>query len=233
MQEMVNLVLTGPYRGISATYGCFAIKIDTPRTAYSSSSGDKHGTSIKWEWDCDDPKHAAQVDTMRPARGIITTWDGDKVAKVTYVVMSDALEATVQVKLRLKDGHSPGGISGKVTARIDGFKNKHKSVLFRRAKGKGQRFSTTNYNNSWLLLELARNVVAVPRGRVLHIVVHLKIAADDGKKVELNNVPLRFANGISSSKTDDGNEVEVEVEVTWYPEVNIILKTFFYHLLFF
>jgi len=180
----------------------------------------KHGTSIKWEWDCDDPKHAAQVDTMRPARGIITTWDGDKVAKVTYVVMSDALEATVQVKLRLKDGHSPGGISGRVTARIDGFKNKHKSVLFRRAKGKGQRFSTTN-DNSWLLLELARNVVAVPRGRVLHIVVNLKIEADDGKKVEVN-VPLRFENGICSSKTDNGKEVQVEV--TWYPEVNFESK---------
>ena len=106
---------------------------------------------------------------MRPARGTITTLESDKVAKVTYVVMSDAREATVQVRLRLKDGHSPGGIiSGKVTARIDGFKSKHKSVLFRRAKGKGQRFSTTN-DNSWLLLELARNVVAVPRGRVLHI----------------------------------------------------------------
>ena len=108
-------MLTGPYTVISG-YGCFAIKIDSLATS-----------PIKWEWDCDDPKHAAQVDTMRPARGIITTWDGDKVARVTYVVMSDALEATVQVKLRLKDGHSPGGISGKVTARIDGFKNKHKS----------------------------------------------------------------------------------------------------------
>jgi len=220
---MVDLVLTGPYRGISAEYGCFSIKIDIPRTTStgtsSGSDSDKH-RRIKREWDCDDPRHAAQVDTMRPARGIITTWDGDKVAKVTYVVMSDALEATVQVKLRLKDGHSPGGISGKVTARIDGFKNKHKSVLFRRAKGKGQRFSTTN-DNSWLLLELARNVVAVPRGRVLHIVVNLKIEADDGKKVEVN-VPLRFENGICSSKTDNGKEVQVEV--TWYPEVNFESK---------
>jgi hypothetical protein len=214
VQEVVNLVLTGPYRGILATYGCFAIKIDIPRTA-STSSG------IKWEWDCDDPRHAAQVDTMRPAHGIITTSDGHKVAKVTYVVMSDAREATVQVKLRLKDGHSPGGIiSGKVTARIDGFKSKHKSVLFRRAKGKGQRFSSISTANdkSWLLLELARNVVAVPCGRVLHIVVHLQIETDDGKEVKVN-VPLSFDNGIWSSKTDDGNEVEVEV--TWYPEVNI------------
>jgi len=210
---MVDLVLTGPYRGISAEYGCFSIKIDS----------DKH-RRIKWEWDCDDPRHAAQVDTMRPARGTITTLESHKVAKVTYVVMSDAREATVQVRLRLKDGHSPGGIiSGKVTARIDGFKSKHKSVLFRRAKGKGQRFSSisTTNDNSWLLLELARNVVAVPCGRVLHIVVHPQIQTDDGKEVKVN-VPLSFDNGICSTKTDDGNEVEVEVEVTWHPEVNFI-----------
>ena len=212
---MVELVLTGPYTGISA-YGCFSIEIDIPQAA-SSSSGNKHNsTKWEWEWDCDDPKHAAQVDLMQPAHGIISTPDGRKVAKVTYTVMSDALEATVQIRLGLKDGYSPGGISGEVTARIDGFKNDHKSVLFRRAKGKGQRFSTTN-DKSWLLLELARNVVAVPRGRVLHIVVNLKIEADDGKKVEVN-VPLRFENGICSSKTDNGKEVQVEV--TWYPEVN-------------
>ena len=216
---MVELVLTGPYTGISA-YGCFSIEIDIPQAA-SSSSGNKHNsTKWEWEWDCDDPKHAAQVDLMQPAHGIISTPDGREVAKVTYTVMSDALEATVQVRLGLKDGYSPGGISGEVTARIDGFKNKHKSVLFRRAKGKGQRFSTTN-DKSWLLLELPRNVVAVPRGRVLHIVVNLKIEADDGKKVEVN-VPLRFENGICSSKTDNGKEVQVEV--TWYPEVNFESK---------
>ena len=65
----------------------------------------------------------------------------------------------------------------------------------------------------------------MPCGSALQIEVNLQIETGDGKKVELNNVPLRFASGISSSKTDDGNEVEVEV--TWYPEVNIILKTFF------
>jgi len=64
-------------------------------------------------------------------------------------------------------------------------------------------------------------VVAVPCGRVLHIVVHLQIQTDDGKEVKVN-VPLSFDNGICSTKTDDGNEVEVEVEVTWHPEVNFI-----------
>jgi hypothetical protein len=140
---MVELVLTGPYKGISA-YGSFAIKIDIPPTAASSSSGDAGGL-IQWEWDCYDPHYAAQVD-QPPVSHTIYTPDSKrhKVAEVTYVVMSDALEATVQVRLRLKDGLSHGGMSGEITALIDGFKNEDKSVLFRRAKGKGQRFSTTN-----------------------------------------------------------------------------------------
>jgi hypothetical protein len=84
----------------------------------------------------------------------------------------------------------------------------------------GQYLSPTDDDDddSWFLLELARNVVAVPCGRVLHIEVDLQIVTEDGKQVEVK-VPLSFDNGIcsSKSKTDDGNEVEVEV--TWYPEV--------------
>jgi len=207
------------YTSISAAYGCFAIRIDMPPPATAA---------IKWEWDCYDPKYAAQVGGEPVSHIICTPHDNREVAEVTYAVMSNARQATVQVKLPPKDGASRGGIiSGEITAVIEDFKDgdkiedKHKSVLFRRAKGKGQRFSTTNDNNSWLLLELARNVVAVPRGRVLHIVVNLKIKADDGKKVEVN-VPLRFENGICSSKTDNGKEVQVEV--TWYPEVNFESK---------
>ncbi|CAD6255288.1 unnamed protein product [Miscanthus lutarioriparius] len=183
----------------------------------NSSSGDAGGL-IQWEWDCYDPKYAAQVDQLPVSHTICAPDMRPEVAEVTYVVMSDALEATVQVRLRLKDGHNTAGIGGEITARIDGFEDKYRSVLFRCAKGTRQCFSPTD-DDSWFLLELARNVVAVPCGSALQIEVNLQIETGDGKKVELNNVPLRFANGISSSKTDDGNEVEVEVEVTWYPEI--------------
>jgi len=206
------LELTGPYTGISAT-GCFAIVIDIipGDTAAGSSSGDAGG-SIQWEWDCYDPDYAKEVDGP-PAKREIKTQDGRKVAEVTYAVISNAREATVQqVKLRLKDEHtSHGGISAKITALIDGFKDEHKSVLFR------QRLSKTG-DNSWFPLELARKVVAVPCGSALHIEVNLQIETKDGE--EEVKVPLRFDNkGIHSSerKTYDGNQVEVEV--TWYPEV--------------
>ena len=204
---MVELVLTGPYKGISA-YGCFAIKINIPPATASSSSGDAGGL-IQWEWDCYDPKYAAQVDQLPVSHTICAPDMRPEVAEVTYVVMSDALEATVQVRLRLKDGHNTAGIGGEITARIDGFEDKYRSVLFRCAKGTRQCFSPTD-DDSWFLLELARNVVAVPCGSALQIEVNLQIETGDGKKVELNNVPLCFANGISSSKTDDGGKHYIE-----------------------
>ena len=155
-----------------------------------------------------------------PAQKTIFTPDGNKLAEITYAVMSNAREATVQVKLRRRDGCSPASVSGEITALIDGFE--YRSVLFRRAKGTISRCFSPSDENWWLLLELSRNVVAVPCDRVLHIEVDLQIETEDGKKVELK-VPLSFDNGICSSKTDDCQEVEVEV--TWYPEVIKALAT--------
>jgi hypothetical protein len=199
-------VLTGPDIGISA-YGCFVIKIETPELA----------NPIKWEWDCYKPEYAAQVDKSHVTELI------DDVAKVTYAVMSNAREATVQVKLRLNGGHSPSVVSGEITAFIDGFEARN--LLFKHAQGTGQRMSPTadDDDDSWFLLQLARNVVAVPCGSALHIEVDLQIVTEDGKEVEVK-VPLSYENGICYSKsiTDDGKEVEVEV--TWYPEVNICIE---------
>lgn len=199
----MDLVLTGPDIGISA-YGRFVIKIETPALA----------APIRWEWDCYSPEYAAQVDKSHVTQHI------DDVAKVTYAVMSNAREAAVQVKLRLNGAHSRSSVSGEITASfIDGFEAG--SVLFKHAQGLGQCLSCTNDadGDSWFLL-LARNVVAVPCGRVLHIEVDLQVVTEDGKEVQVK-ASLSFDNGTcsSKSKTDDGKEVQVEV--SWYPEVNI------------
>ncbi|CAN6380672.1 unnamed protein product [Urochloa humidicola] len=59
-------------------------------------------------------------------------------------------------------------------------------------------------------------------GKVLHIDLHLKIETNEDKEVEVD-VPLSFDNnGIRSTKTDDGKEVQIEVQVTWYPEVKMM-----------
>jgi hypothetical protein len=215
---MVELVLTGPYTCISAE-GCFAIQIEIPDDDAGSSTKDDSGP-IEWEWDCYDPKYAAEVDKPPVTQPISDSVPSRKVAEVTYAVMSNAREATVQVfKFRLKDGQIAAGIGGEITALIDGLEDKYRSVLFWCAKGTRRYFSRTGDDDPWFLLELARNVVAVPCGSVLHILVDLQVVTDDGKEVKVK-VPLRFDNGIWSKVTDDGKEVEVEV--TWYPEVNII-----------
>lgn len=214
MQALVKLVLAGPYRGISAEYGCFAIKIDIPGMP-SSSSGDKHH-SIKWEWDCDDPTYTAQVDTPRPAHHTINPQDGSKVADVTYAVMSNAREATVQVKLRLKDWHRPAG--GKINPFIDGFDVP--SVLFSCTEGMDQCLSTSTGSDSWFLLQLARDVVAVPCPGVLKIVVALQIKTSNDQEVKYLHHFNFGANGICSRKNhQDDNGIEVQLNVTWYPEV--------------
>jgi len=178
--RMVDLVLTGPYTGISA-YGSFAIKIDIPDTP-----------PIKWQWDGYDLEYAAQVDELPVTQKI------HNVAEVTYAVMSNALEATMQVMLRLKDQHSPSGVHGEITALIDGFEVS--SILFKCTEGTGQCFSpdTASDSDSWFLLQLARNVVAVPCAKVLHINVKLEIKTSNNQEVKYLKADLKFANGIPS-----------------------------------
>jgi len=187
---MVDLVLTGPYKGISA-YGCFAISIDIPAAA-GSWSGDAGG-NLEWEFDCYDPKYAAQVDEP-PVRHTIHTRDGCReVAEITYVVMSNALEATVEVLLRLQDGQIPGGVYGVITAYIGDFPDG--SDLFRRTQRTSQLCSTSLNNDGWWCLELARNLVAVPCGKLLCIKVDLQL---ESSNIRLNGTQT-FNNGVSMS----------------------------------
>lgn len=204
-----DLVLTGPYRGISA-YGSFTIKVDIP-----------NADPARFEWDCYLPRNAKQVDAVKPSDGDIRDPnDNSKVlAKVTYAVMSNALEATVkQVMLRLKDGHTLIGIHGEIKARIDARGFEVGSILFNPTQGAGQCFCPAG--DSWFLLQLARKVVAVPCGKVLHIEVDLKTETSNDQGPMPLTVALKFDNGtLSQSSQDNGNEVKVDI--AWYPEVNI------------
>lgn len=206
---MDKLVLTGPYAPISA-HGCFAIHIDKP---------DPKVSPFTWEWDCY-KKYADQVD--KPPR-TKTIRDGDKnvVAKVTYAVMSNALEASVQqVMLRLEDGQSPCDIYGEITACIGGFGDQG-SVLFKRTAQ-----TAVPCPDSKLILQLARTVVAVPCGKVLHIKVDLKIKTCNNQEFESLKVDLAFANG-ERYQSDQVAGNNVDVNIAWYPEVNIALACSF------
>ncbi|TVU12796.1 hypothetical protein EJB05_46456 [Eragrostis curvula] len=194
---MIDLELTGPYTGISA-WGPFAIKIDIPAAA-----------PITWEWDCYDQERINEVD--EPPR---TQKIGNGIAEVTYAVMSDALEATVQIKVKLtglpKDGHNQISFHGEVTALIDSF-NGSKSFLFKRTQEAPLRL-TLGDDKSWFLFPLPRNVIAVPCGNFLHIEVNLQIVEIPNKQFKAN---LTFGNGIQSQVN---NDKDVEVNIAWYPE---------------
>ena len=141
-----ELSLTGPYRGISLEYGCFAIKIDIPTTSKGSSNDDANAP-IQWEY-------AAQVDALEPAKQIIHKRTEDSLsdtAEVTYAVMSNALEATVEVRL-IKSGL----LVCTVKSRVFG----EGSVLFDRTRHMTVPCSSTN--SQLMILKLSRNVVAVP-----------------------------------------------------------------------
>jgi hypothetical protein len=209
---MAHLVLTGPYTSISA-YGCFAIKIDIPPpgAAAGSSKGDGSG-SIIWEWDCYDPEYAKEVDEGPRTRTISSSSGPDRNVKVTYAVMSNALEATVQVKIQRTDGNSSCSVHGYITARIGDFK--HQKILFDRTQETAQHFSPTESR----VLQLARNVVAVPCGQKLHIEVHLRINTSKNQWVSNKT---RFNRTLSFDSSSEDTEVvygEFEVTVAWYPD---------------
>ena len=214
---MVDLVLTGPCTSILA-YGCFAIKIDIPGPY--TSTGDGGGGSIKWEWDRYDPEYAREVDKGPMTRTISSSGPGRNV-EITYAVMSNALEATVQVKLRMKDGNSPCSVYGVITASIGDFKGK--SILFSRTKETAQHLSPMTDSPQGVLyqlvrsLELARNVVAVPFGEWLHIGVDLSIETSKNQGASINPPRFTFYNRSWSSRRREVDGYEVEVNVAWYP----------------
>jgi len=207
---MVDLVLTGPNIGFSAL-GCFAIKVDIPGTATAGSSRGDAGGPIEWEWDCYDPAEVG--DKPKTVTRTISSSGPGRNVEVTYAVMPDALEARVQVKLRLKDGHSHN-VHGNIKARpyISGYEA-WSVVLFRRTEGMGQRFSPTDSR----FLQLARSVVGVPRGRELHIEVDLWIETSNIRRCKRLKVDFYFkADQILRRSRVDGDEIEVNV--TWYPD---------------
>ncbi|CAL4995351.1 unnamed protein product [Urochloa decumbens] len=202
-RTMFKLVLTGPNRGISVEYGCFTIRIDTP-----------NADPVRFEWDCDNSDDADEVDAPKPKPRWIKDKDDRKIAQVTYAVMSNALEATVDVILDLKDGHSLCGQDGKIAAHIDGFGVR--SDLFHQTCVTGQCLSTVN-NLKHLQLQLARNVVAVPCGKVLHIEVDLPIKTSKGNFKRLERI-LEFKDRKSTDIHEDDEGDKVKVNITWYPE---------------
>jgi len=156
-----------------SAYGCFAIRIDIPAADL-----------VKWEWDCCDPMYAYQVDKL--AHETILTPGANKLAEITYAMMSNTFEATL----------------------IDdiGIRNVH----FNNAQGMVQCFS--HVNNSRFLLQLAMSVVTGPCGKEIHIKVDLEIGTSNHQGTKHLEAELYIANGISSQfHVVDSGKVEMSV----------------------
>lgn len=194
-----DLVLTGPYRAISA-YGSVSVEIDSSTTTDSSNSYIELGISTA---EIDYVRiDVSKKDTRRSSDddGRTTTtllWDcyneeGDDVAydtvltrtistshgpvDVTYAVLSNAVEATVQVRLILLAGQGDGIIlvHGRITA---GYQDlRARSVLF--CQDAEEKVAVVTGGDGSHVVPLSRSVVAVPltslllsphRGRPAHL----------------------------------------------------------------
>lgn len=232
---MNDLVLTGPYRGISA-YGNFAIQVDMPSSATGGSkeeaspsrSGDADGP-ITWEWDRYNPEHAAQVDATEPVTHTISL-DSWRKINVTYLVMPNAIEATVTVNLpetpqdylpHEKGQGEANDDGGTITAHSCGFE-KHPIVLFTSAV-------EVPIPSKSLTLPLARPTVQVPQGKRLHIDMsnlHITECSSNREvKKPADSDSLSFDYGHESPTPQFNNYTEeVEVNVTWRPQQNKVMN---------
>jgi len=235
-EEMKDLVLTGPYRGISA-YGNFAIQVVMPAATggeVEPSTSGGAGDPITWEWDCYNPEYADEVDAPEPVTRTISLDDSGRKIDVTYLVMSDAVEAKVEVKLRLEDNlkianYLPNEDYGKgfaaieedrgrnytahgiITVRISCFKQ-HPIVLFKSE-------DPIPFDFKSLILPLARSVVQVPYGKRLRLHVdmfdlHITERSSNRDVRKPNGLSFGFGHFSPTPKVSN-NDSEVEVNVTW------------------
>lgn len=208
-----DLVLTGPYKGISA-HGIVSIEVDSFFTTDDNDSSDDNSPMLLW-----DPyataKHV-EKDGHQGCHVLTRTIKSRSHGSldVTYAVLSNAVEAAVQVKLLLaENGDAPADcilVHGTITARSQEIKEE--SVLFSRTPQEKVTVSP-NY-----LVPLARSLLAVPLGKPLHIKIEASLEASF-KQTEVNvnlSDTLEFHPRISAEQVqrftiDDSARVEVMV----------------------
>ncbi|KAF6987002.1 hypothetical protein CFC21_022629 [Triticum aestivum] len=148
-----SLVLTGPYRAISAD-GSFVVKVDGILGTDSSSS-QFVSADMFWDGYAEDVVYNRVVTTY-PA---ISTNPSHPLASVTYAVWSDAVEATVEVNLLL---HHAGitHVYGEITSLCQTTESR--VLLFMRKEYEKVELVPSPDGSSMVPLQLGRSVVAVP-----------------------------------------------------------------------
>ncbi|CAM0909745.1 unnamed protein product [Alopecurus aequalis] len=216
-EEGMDLVLTGPYRMLEA-YCTLGLEVFL--TDDEGSSTDDEGSCtgrIFQSWDVTDPDEVEKF-TQTIYGGL-----GRKL-EITYLVIPDAVETHVEVRLNLKDlGSRSRAVYGSVKAiAIDyGSKSIH---LFSCERGR----SLSLPCGSTCILPLGPHMIALPYRRhfKVHIEVDLRVITTCDSQEEDKNLKfcldcsrrirseerLEFPRRIRSQKKDvDGDQVEVNV----------------------
>lgn len=177
---------------------------------------------MRWDWDCrkDDGDATYQLVIRDITLGAARD---DRRIRFTYLVMSNPVEATVEIETWLPD--STAGVTsytacGTISACISGLE--HPVVLFTSEKPIKIPFQ----KKKKLILPLARSAVKVPQGEQLQIDMReLHIWATDGSSNQEQEVG-QFRNGNGRLSFDiedsrpkvisiDGGRGELEVIVDW------------------
>ncbi|TVU14976.1 hypothetical protein EJB05_38473, partial [Eragrostis curvula] len=223
------LVLTGPYRILEA-YGSLGLKIFTPECEESDTDDEGSSTDdggvftgpIFEKWDVTEP------DEVEEHRRVICGFFG-RLLQITYLVIPEAVETHVEVRLNLKDlGSRSRAVYGSVKAGAVAYRNK--SIhLFSCERGRSLSVSC----GSTYIIPLSPYMIALPYRQhfKLHIDVDLRVITTCDSPEEDKNLKFRldcsrrirsqerleFPRRIRSQKREfDGDQVEVDV--AWHLE---------------
>ncbi|CAL4893281.1 unnamed protein product [Urochloa decumbens] len=205
-QEVDEVVLTGPYRAISALGGNCTVQvfdIDSSEEGALSAAGESINAGGMLQLQCWDDDSAVHV---TPLTRDISTAHGP--VTVTYAVLSNAVEATIQVKLRLANAGTH--VYGKVTVSsklkaLDGVA----SVLFSRDSDHTVAVSTDDAT-----VPLARHVLAAQLGWPLVVEATFHTAEENVVRGKFEFDPELSGEHVKLA-SDEQEHGTVEVKVTW------------------
>ncbi|CAN6339688.1 unnamed protein product [Urochloa humidicola] len=208
----VDLVPTGPGSPFMA-YGYFSLEVFPSITRARDTTNNHEEVSIvgppmTYEWsvcDCDYDKEPKEyTETICGIFG--------RMFEVTFLVIPSAIEANVEVRLKLKDLDSRSrAVYGKIKATCTDYGNK--SVhLFCCKRGR----SCSVPSSSSSILPLSPSVFALPCHRQVEfqLEVDLKVITISGNQEEEKNLKfrLKFTYEVRSQEREvDGDQVEVNI----------------------
>ncbi|CAN6330571.1 unnamed protein product [Urochloa humidicola] len=222
-EGMVDLVPIGPRSPLMA-YGYFTLEVFPSTTTASNTTptgeegSSRVGPRIREGWDvC-----GGYDDDEEPEEYTQTICAGsDRILEITYLVIPSAMEAEVEVRLKLKDLGSRSRVYGKIKASSTDYGNK--SIhLFNCERGMSLSFPS---GSSSSILPLSPSVIALPslpHRREFQLEVDLTVVTiydnQAAKIKKFKFTGLKLSHKVRSQQREvDGDQVEVNV--TWSPVV--------------